>query len=127
MKATDLMIGDIILFQGDGKHYRISEIDKANVLLETDNYMSVSLNHIQPIPLTPEILERNWFKRGYKSKYSDEFEDEDMILIHFPLFWCNGRLWTSTGDDFYLLCKCEYIHELQHALKLCGIEKEITL
>lgn len=24
-------------------------------------------------------------------------------------------------------CNCRYVHELQHALRLCGIEKEIEL
>lgn len=63
-------------------------------------------DELDPIPLTTEIMKNN----GYSGDGLD-----------VALFDRNG------GDDFVGGAKLEYIHELQHVLRLCGIEKEIVL
>ena len=76
-----------------------------------------------PIPITPEILEANGFTR-----YS---------VVHFNLQqWvlnegngCRVSLYQDVKSgkwaikDFWI----DYVHELQHILRLCKIEKEIML
>ena len=87
------------------------------------------VEELEPIPITPEILEKNGF--GYK--------EEDENFAHYYLgepHFCKdmglhigsnkkGAYCTNIGyNDIYGL---RYVHELQHALRLCGIEKEIEL
>ncbi len=80
----------------------------------------ISGRDLEPIPLTPEILEKNgWEERptGY-------------------VFYTDGKrydnsLWYIFGSNTFVVNTAEfqikYVHELQHALRLCGIEKEIEL
>ena len=44
------------------------------------------------------------------------------------LFKVWGRVPSSVGgvNDIHL-CSVKYVHEMQHALRLCGIEKEIII
>lgn len=73
---------------------------------------------IEPIPLTPEILEKNGFKEyngyGYASNKGYCFEG----------FYINYDFTTRIAN---IDCKFNYVHKLQNALKLCGIEKQIKL
>lgn len=120
MKATDLMIGDWV--SCDGKNYRVAEIG-GMVCLDAENELFASLDDISPIPLTPEILEKNGFKSYNNSSYQ-------LRGVGVYISWRNvGRLNISFGcapiTDAHINVK--YVHELQHALKLCGIKKDIKL
>ena len=84
---------------------------------ETTLSPSVGGEYISPIPLTPEILEQNGFER-VNGDYQDVFYVYDGVELLI--------------DDVYTLfgqCKMQimYVHELQHALKLCRIEKDIEI
>ena len=82
---------------------------------------------IEPITLTPEILEKNGF-HAY-SDVSQEwfigvFKDGNKYL---ELTYSKGDIdWTINGDE-YCIAPIKYVHELQHLLKLYGIKKEIVL
>lgn len=99
-----------------------------------------------PIPLTPEILEKNSFYWGYTATeedfcgavgcgYPDKGwcfdEGAGEIKILFPNESDGGlvRLDDQSGDRHLELvfAKPLMVHELQHALRLCGIEKEIII
>ena len=82
----------------------------------------------EPIPLTPEILEENGF----------EFIDDGnnaIIFLCCDMFWaklCVGDCFWSIGvhsEDRLdaVMCDVKYVHQLQHALRLAGNEKEIVL
>ena len=63
-------------------------------------------------PLTEEILQKN-------------FPTPEEI-VWWPLK--DGSFRVEMQDDTHLIIgKYNYVHELQHALRLCGIEKEIVL
>lgn len=86
---------------------------------------------IIPIPLTPEILEKNRFV------YNDE------NAKYHPNCWSNNGtlLRKRTLNGFFYMVTSDYddqdtnstpiivtyVHELQHLLKLCGIDKTIEL
>lgn len=84
-----------------------------------------------PIPLTKEWIARNF---PLNEEYQLKFGSEDTFYYQID---ANGKkwnlVWTIKKDEEYLfieddpLIKMRYIHELQHVLKLCGINKEITL
>ena len=98
---------------------------------------------VEPIPLTDEILEANsWEKvpqpgcanpyHWQLSKYEDDKEDDAYLLYRVKAFetFFRGMLISISVpacEDISFRKQVEHVHELQHALRLCGIEKEIEL
>lgn len=129
MKAKDLMIGDWV--------YRPDCYDKVketrqNGIIGLDNLRGlIGFSEIEPIPLTPEILEKNgWVYNNEDEKF-------------FPQTWVGGGLMLQGADDcgYRIVVTSDYddedtndtpfiilyVHELQHALRLRRIKKEIVL
>lgn len=131
MKLENLMIGDwVSLFQGkpDGSSCNVQVTfvgEYGEVGIEgCEEYTSANCNLLFPIPLTVEILEKNGFMKHNDQVCNDiyEFLSEDSGgLIYLYLY----------GVYFFLFdninMQIEYVHQLQHALRLCGIEKEIKI
>ena len=67
------------------------------------------------IPLTPEILEKNGWK---ESEYWHEYKDVN-IIIQCSLPIMRGRINEIVFENF----KCEYVHQYQHLLRLCGLNE----
>ena len=131
MKANELMIGDWVRFLDDQDCFtdnKVEGIDElGNILvsgLPDEEYNIVeepvwtAAECFEPIPLTPEILEKNGFKEynGYGYAGNKGYYLKGFYINHdFSIRIAN------------INCKVNFIHELQHALKLCGIEKTIEL
>jgi hypothetical protein len=125
MKADELMIGDWVYNKNINKPMQIypmifSQMFRSNPKATTEDY------NIFPIPLTPEILEKIGFESQHNVGYVLERYDDDTIIVD---------LWNRTLKilmNYKVVFEKEYfdtipLHELQHALRLCGIEKEIEL
>lgn len=136
MKAEELMIDDWVYNHESNQYQRVWQLDYDNVVL--DGYYSYDYNDIEPIPLTPEILEKNGFKMKQKegeSNYEYVAAGGNYIIVF--LFFretiygistvMDCELGFSGGLDRIHKCNVKYVHELQHALRLCGIKKEIVL
>lgn len=116
MKSTELMIGDWVYY-GD-KPVQVLQLSDGK-----------DYPHIKPIPLTPEILEKNGFSGegynmgviGFHTDPIPEVKDGYEVFI-----WKDMCLDIKHGFT-HLKRYTFYVHELQHALRLCGIEKEITI
>ena len=135
MKANELMIGDYIMLYED--IYIIEEISskgwahiiyndgsKCRVPLSTD-YI---LGELTPVPLTSEILEKNGFvKQAYDGWLISE--NDGRRLIEYRTDYFDGLLIINYAEEPFskLTIKVKYVHELQHALRLCGINKKIEL
>ena len=126
MKANELMIGDWV--QLHGKNFRVTAIDGWHIYLKTtDGECTDQMAcFLDPVPITREILENNRFIRrsseGYPEHYSYELPADNMVFKVFALY---------DSDFSFNINGCamsiKYVHELQHALRLCKIEKEIVL
>lgn len=122
MKANELMIGDWVevIQNGNPAYAQIQMIDgygdnaTYNECICDGIYYNI--NEIKPIPLTTEILEKNGFK----------FDGEFYKLGDYQLVieYRGGFLF---GWVFCHRKQLKYVHELQHALHQCEIEKEIEL
>lgn len=96
-----------------------------------------------PIPLTPEILEKNGFKFDGSGQCSMMFLSEPHfsegqrfniyvglkhktieVFVAHPIE--KSPNWRKTNKAYLEVCG-PYVHELQHCLKLVGIDKEIEL
>lgn len=134
MKANELMIGDWVLY--DNQPHQIRQLGIFGENRDGEDYPAVCVgkpngiglilerNEIEPIPLTPEILEKNgWVKDLYSFESYDNEELECLSL------WVGedgkNKWWWHVGVE--LVTPINHVHELQHALRLCGIEKEIIL
>lgn len=138
MKANELMIGDWVnvtaaenIVRPDilsilPKKGKVVGIDGDCIYVDFVEYLFM-FGDIEPIPLTPEILEKNGFKK------CDECEQWTLYKHS-----CYNILWSA--DEPYLeivsyngdsgefnRMGISFVHELQHALRLCGIEKEVVL
>ncbi len=130
MKAEELMIGDWVIFKAETpKMCKVVSIDTDN-----GNYIRQSLTDtyytedcFEPIPLTAEILIKNGISLSYdKNIYGSHFKEDKDYRLEISQEKRDGIFWSINGDEYHVL-KLNYIHELQHALKLCGIEKEIVI
>ena len=128
MEAEELMIGDWVLDKAvSEKPVQVLQINLKNVHYEHEKgYISVGTEIIEPVPLTHEILEKNGFEReGGASRC--KFDKWWLSILH----WNKGRLELIISDDstklYTLDIDLKYVHQLQHALRLLGINKNIEL
>ena len=126
IKISELSVGDWVRVinqfnaQIDGYH---SESGSLSLKTRQGNLVHYRLEDIHPIPLTPEILEKNGFTHDKWSKKIWRYEDEESEVKYYIE---NGVLEITTGNcKINMVCKC--VAELQHALRLAKVEKEIVL
>lgn len=128
MKATELMIGDWVYDHDINKQHKVAAQD---LLLLDEGIMTE--NVFEPIPLTLEILQKNGFETDGEAIWASFCpEDNEFALeISEPNYYdenCGERgYWWTINACEYSIIPLRYVHELQHALRLCGIEKEIVL
>lgn len=138
MKATELMIRDWVygLYPNGSRYanpFRISAVDiyplNRSPRIVTMGGYGFYEEYLEPIPLTREILEKNGFKDAPR-------KDTDAHNLA-------GKWWHKSGDVYvkrYCLSHDTYVytvgfhpytrienirnvHELQHALHLCGLNE----
>lgn len=127
IKISDLSVGDWVMVEWpDGERWRgrlthLSVTGRVEVCCANDKYVRCVSNFITSIPITAEILEKNGF--GCIE------EDADTALYGTPscsIFHTKGtlryRLETPQASVV-----CWNIHDLQHALRLADVDKEINL
>lgn len=139
MKAKQLMLGNYVLY--NGLAVRVRNIhdnvfldggdESVEVVYDDGVVVLVDPCSLEPIPLTPEILEKNGFDGVYSSNYKI-FKEEGYSTLYISLW--KGRLSIYKTPDIRqrhaatrLSMDCKYVHELQNALSLCGIEYEVKL
>ena len=105
MDSKSLMIGDWVLIGNN--HIRVTSLQEGKDYVE-----------VQPIPLTAEILEKNGFSDNYADDDLSYAADAVGDIIGVHILGQGGLM-----DEMYF----DYVHQLQHALRLCGIDKEIVL
>lgn len=122
MEARELQIGDWVVYDGDVEYVnpiQVEGMDIATDMLITSDRDNVGFKGVQPIPLTKEILWENFpdtLGNVYWS-WDDEKSNEEENWYEFSI----------SSKNVKVNMTIRYVHELQHALRLCGIEKEIEL
>lgn len=130
MNANELMIGDWVRCT-DPKPFRIEQIDGIEELVYGDDGFFVNTADLQPIPLTGEILEKNGFEDVGDCIYQIT-ERPYWFWVDFYNHQYGSELDTSTyiNEDSERIIKLNgipYVHELQHALRMCGAGKDIKI
>lgn len=133
MNATKLMIGDWVYIAKINHLAQVVGIttDSIETTYEEGYYNEVFFDSI---PLIPDILEKNGFtlfnqiENNIVYKYLLDNIQQNSAFITIVN---NTEIYYSydSDDDNSVISflPIQYVHELQHALKLCGIVREIVL
>ena len=133
MKANELMMGDWVVrtdvldphsvqvarLEIDNNHNLWVKDDPENIGI---NFKYIKFEDCHPIPLTPELLEKNGLAND---PYGCHFKEDEYMALEISVEE-EGVYWTINYNEYSIL-KLKYVHQLQHALKLCGIDKEIVV
>lgn len=138
LKISDLSVGDWVEYKG--LHYPITFVgygeggdgSLVNLIRPDLSCFTCKISDIHPIPITAEILEKNGLFR-----YEEDADNLERIVLsnHFIM----AR--TYTDNDWWRVLiydeelpsaelfngKIYSVHQLQHALRLAGVDKEINL
>lgn len=138
------MIGDWVMFtdptNGNKRPVRLKSIN-ANSCCGIEGKSLLSLtDNFEPIPITHEILEKNGFEKlmttsdeiakrlGHKPKFTGfwmlEIGDFDSVTYDPEKHLLRIKLMMGYTSDFDNIV---HVHQLQHALRLRNIEKDIEL
>ena len=119
MKANELMIGDWVFctYPSINKPVRVAEIKTAGsnelkIVIIDGIPLVFADRYIDPIPLTPEIMEKNF--------------PGPEVIVWWPFldgFHCE----TQTYGDIMVSGNFRYANQLQHALRLCWIDADIVI
>ena len=120
MKCEELQIGDWIQNK-NGDQMQIIKVGKGFVhtnIIDDDGFPYVFCNEYnepEGIPLTYEILKENgWKDAEFWCEYQ---KGNNSIQACLPDM--RGRINEIEIEHF----KCEYVHQYQHLLRLCGLDE----
>ncbi len=121
MKANELMIGDWVFNTHNRKPEQVQEIRERMVMLDYNDLYDY--DEIEPIPLTAEILAQNGFSKSRLMGEQRHFTyylgpSLSMLAIY------DADFSVHIGDGARYV---KNVHQFQHILKDCGIDKEIII
>jgi hypothetical protein len=99
-------------------------------------YVGKLTEEVKPISLTPAILKKNGFlanRHVYPYPYYELIDKEHKLKIGFAFPQGNRTsykepwVYIDSENVFVEHLPCMFVHQLQHALRVCGIKKEIEL
>jgi hypothetical protein len=116
LSCKDLMVGDWVDVRNDASpntpHFE--RITPSHFLRD---------EHFYGVELVPEILEKNGFKK-YDGLYRLDIAEGVFVNVDFK----SKEPFVSIHNTCYMAIPiCWYLHQLQHALRLCGITREIII
>lgn len=132
MKNEELAIGDLVLqaqFVGkdDGKGHGWKPVKVQSIPFDEERFIS-------PVPLCESILVQNGFAKEFIhlnscSSYWCYYQIDDKVILcdnnELGFVLCLGYEDSTLGWQQIKFATIYYIHELQHALTLLNIEKNI--
>jgi hypothetical protein len=128
IKVNELRIGNLFIDPLTKSYLRVSELTEEGKIVSTvidrSKFPLPAGWSTEPIPLTPEILE----KCGFENQKYDEWEafayKDTPICAHFDgVEWC----FKYGFDSDLTFAACEYLHQLQNILfAITGEELSFT-
>ena len=134
MKANELMIGDWVCLKDDTKcefPLKVDGVLTDDISLEGEGFLGGVDGLIRPIPITPEILEKNGFERSVviPSNFYRNIDNERLIFSPHSSCYGLGYVHWNESNDADIMHRLEvqqpimYIHQMQHALRLFGLDQ----
>ena len=125
IRCRNFMVGDWVVNR-NGSPMQIVAVDEDNAYACKGNeerpwiFGDDEGYEPEPIILTPEILEKNGFIKVNSQRYDYGSPDNDCYVKVNPkknMIHVNGR---NANSNLY---SHSFVHELQRALRLCGLDK----
>lgn len=146
MKIEELSVGDWVFHLAEMQAGRISHIHRIGGIYSigldcADCVVVCGINDIAPIALTPVILEKNGFVKITEDMVWAEHLNPKLAEIptwglkigERPVPYLAAKMRdnnhfeiTTTNIELFRF-KVGHVHQLQHTLRLAGIEKDIEL
>lgn len=137
MKITDLMIGDWVAVYGTPRQIIGLQAD-GTITTDDNRRLDINVAQVEPIALTTEILKKNGGKLievgdngpATPSKNTNRYEHWQVSTkwSTFELFY--DRLHHCYKFHFvgmFVVSNIFNVHQLQHAMLMCGIEQNIEI
>ncbi len=130
VRATEIMVGDWLWYQGQFNAFplKVEQVTKRKVGYHADPHENrmyyLRLHEVQPIPITPEILERNGFEKVQNLLV---LQWENGVYLSMIFVEYNPENYCLFINDMMFPKPVRFLHELHHILMDCGTEKDITL
>lgn len=137
MKAKELALHDYVLFNGDVFGVTCVSLDIVSIQdISTGTMTLAHAKDLRPMPLTAEMVKENWFEirqdlSGLLMYFSLSREN---ITVHAEENHIgNHPIWHITVNTSYNDKPCvvqmdiDYVHELQHILRLVDAPFEFAL
>lgn len=132
MDKLEYIPGDLVMVKKSALQFAKDKIFKVissfsggflKVVMSNDSSTtySISNNAIRPIPLTPEILEKNGWK-SINGKYALKIKNANYVVLEFT----EDGIYTYINENT-MLFTIKYIHELQHLLFGLGLNSEMEV
>lgn len=131
--AQKYIIGDLVKVWLDLEiKYQVAEVVGYNptyqkyiltnwYIEETRGCISVAEDRIMPIPLTPEIIEKNGWK-SINGKYALKIKNANYVVLEFT----EDGIYTYINENT-MLFSIKNIHELQHLLYALHIDSNLKI
>lgn len=114
----------------------VSQDKRGNVLYrvvaaeDNDAFIYLYEHQIAPVPLTPEILEKNGWVKDTRQHCLDEIPAEAYEKKDFPLTYFNvtfGKKRIQASHDSLFVRNLKYVSDLQHLLFGLGLNHEMEV
>ena len=136
MEVSELMVRNYVSL-----HDKVIQITCVDETYDTVNYfdseaegeLTVSVKDIEPIQITEEYLKNNGFENVFRGRY--RYEDGNSSVVEISTVkgdvkWVRISRYDEDYEDTKANCSyydIQYFHELQNAMKICKINKDIEL
>ena len=102
-----------------------------NVRTKAGTITNLTEEGVRPIPLLPKILAKNGFRRldRFDEYVIGEWDSNPFIAVRLAEMFVEPAILVKNGGPSVHLfgSRSESVHQLQHALRLAGVEKEIEV
>ena len=127
IKIRELSIGDWVRYRD--REWIVCSLYKFTEevgLWLKDSQICENVADCEPIPITAEILEKNGFRKNGEYNEWNIGEWNERPFIGVSLDRQSMRV-KHLGSDIFIENKVVFVHQLQRALRLAGVGKEIEV
>ena len=100
---------------------------KIVMLNDSSTTYSISNNAIRPIPLTPEILDKNGWKKMMYRDWCHYLPIEGNILYLSKGVGIDGAFSVDVGQGMSYIASISFVHQLQHLFFGLGLNSEMEV
>lgn len=129
IRYSELQIGDWVLVQG--KPRKVEAITKRKIgyhVTPTDQLHYARLPELEPIPITMEILKHNRFNEDL-CYWIYQIDENNRLEYYFhehriTRYWYGRDEWQNNRwfREVSFIATCSYLHQLQQASRMCGVD-----